>query len=149
MVTQQAVLVGTRAGAFGMKYSKVALQWIKRNWKEISINGGILGGGYAVGLIIDDDDLGNDIDGQFAETLSQDEKDYAVQVVKDTADDLKNGDIFVPFSKRDNEFITPTHLVMDLVTGRSWMTNNYISPNYVKALKRNTVSRNRMYRRRR
>ena len=149
MVTNAAALVGTRAGAFGMKYSKTALQWIKRNWQELSINGGILGGGAVIGTLHSDSDLENDINGMFAEDLSADEKSYAVQVLKDTADDLKSGDIFVPFSKRENAYITPTHLVIDLHTGRQWMTNNYISPNYVKALRRNTVSRRSTYRRKR
>ena len=149
MVTGNAITLGTRAGAFGMKFTKSSLRFLKKHWKGITGSAGTSAGVLWVESELTDDDIKAQIQGFHAEELSDDEKDYAVQSAKDTVQDIESGEIFVPFSRRENDYINPTHIVTDLVTGRSWMTNNYISPSYVKALRRNTVSRNRLYRRRR
>ena len=143
------IMVGTRVGAYGMKYMRTAFKIVKRNWKGITGQAGVLGGALYLESIMDDDDMESYVQGFHPETLTADEKAFAVQSLKDTADDFKSGEIWVPFSKRLNEFIEPTHIVTDIITGRSWGTNNYISPAYVKAIQRNTVSRSRTYRKKR
>lgn len=148
MVTT-GITIGTRAGAFGLKYSKTGLRFLKKHWRGITGSASASAGALWIESEMTDDDIKAQAQGFHAESLSDDEKDYVVQVIKDTADDVQSGEIFVPFSKRENEHINPTHLVMDLVTGRTWMTNNYISPNYVKAIRRNSVSRGSTYRRKR
>ena len=143
MVTT-ASIYATRAGAFGMKYTRTALKWIKQNWKGVTgdtaVTGAAIGGSLWIENELTDSEAKSSIQALHAEDLSDDEQDYALAVLKDTADDIKAGDIFVPFSERMNEYINPTHLIMHLQSARTWVTNNYISPAYVKAIKRNTVN---------
>lgn len=148
-MTTNAIVHVPRAGAFAMKYLSPALKIVKKNWKGIMGQAGVAGGSAYIGTTFTDDELGTMIEGEIGHELSDDEKDYAVQTLKDTADDVNSDDIFTPYSQRLNEYIEPTHLVIDLQTKRSWFTNNYISPNYVRAIKNNTVSRSATYKRKR
>lgn len=146
MVTNALVAVSSTT-AFALKFLSPALKIAKKNWKGILGQAGVAGGASYLTSTFTDDELGTMIEGEIGHTLSADEKAYAVQTLKDTADDVNSDDIFTPFSKRLNEYIEPSHMVIDLHTKKAWFTNNYISPNYVKAIKNNSVSRNRMYRR--
>ena len=148
MVTNSLVAV-QRTGAFALKYLNPSLKVLKKNWKGIMGQAGIAGGSAYLGSTFTDDELATMLEGEIGHQLSDDEKDYAVQTLKDLADDSNSDDVFTPFSKRLNDYIEPTLLVIDLHTKRAWYTNNYISPNYVKAIRRNTVSRSRTYRRKR
>jgi hypothetical protein len=148
MVTNSLVTV-QRSGAFALKYLNPALKVLKKNWKGVMGQAGIAGGSAYLGSTFTDDELGTLLEGEIGHQLSADEKAYAVQTLKDAADDTNSDEIFTPFSKRLNEYIEPTHLVIDLHSKKSWYTNNYVSPNYVKAIKRNTVSRSSSYRRKR
>ena len=148
MVTNSLVAV-QRTGAFAMKYLSPSLRVLKKNWKGIMGQAGIAGGSAYLGSTFTDDELATILEGEIGHQLSDDEKDYAVQTLKDLAEDSNSDEIFTPFSKRLNEFIEPTHLVLDLHTKRSWYTNNYISPNYVRAIRQNTVSNSSTYRKKR
>ena len=148
MVTNSLVAV-QRTGAFAMKYLSPSLKVLKKNWKGVMGNAGIAGGSAYLTSTFTDDELGTVLEGEIGHEMSDDEKAYAVQTLKDAADDVNSDDIFTPFSQRLNEYIEPTHLIIDLHTKRNWFTNNYISSNYVKAIKRNTVSKSRMYRNKR
>ena len=148
MVTNSLVAV-QRTGAFALKYLNPSLKVLKKNWKGVLGNAGIAGGSAYIGSTFTDDELGTMLEGEIGHQLSDDEKAYAVQTLKDAADDVNSDEIFTPFSKRLNEYIEPTHMVIDLHTKNAWFTNNYISPNYVKAIRRNSVSRRALYRRKR
>ena len=146
MVTNALVQV-SRNRAFAMKFLAPALKVVQKNWKGVTGHGATVGGALFLESILDDDDQGKLMEREIGHELTDDEKAYAVQTLKDLADDVSSDEIFTPFSKRLNEYITPTHMVVDLQSGNTWFTNNYISPNYVKAIRRNTVSSKSTYKR--
>jgi hypothetical protein len=146
MVTNALVHV-SRNRAFAMKFLAPALKIIQKNWKGVTGHGATVAGALWLESQFDDDEQGSLVQREMGHELTDDEKDYAVQTLKDLADDVASDEIFTPSSKRLNEYITPSHMVVDLQSGKSWFTNNYISPNYVKAIKRNTVSTKSTYRR--
>lgn len=149
-MTTNALVHVARNRAFGMKFIAPALKLIKKNWNGVMGHAGTIGGALFIESMFDDDrDLGPLIEKEIGHELTDDEKEYAIQTLKDMADDVSSDDIFTPYSKRLNEYVQPTHMVIDLQSQKSWFTNNYISPNYVKAIKRNTVSRGSTFRRKR
>jgi len=148
-MTTNALVHVARNRAFFLKYVNPAINIVRNNWKGIMGHGSAVGGALYLESVFSDDDLGDIAEQQMGHQLSDDEKDYAVQTIKDAADDFMSDDVFTPFSKRLNEYIVPTHTIIDMQTGKTWVTNNYISPNYVKAIRRNTVSRGSTYRRKR
>ena len=148
MTTNALVHVG-RNRAFALKYLVPAINLVKRNWKGIMGQAGTAGGALYIESVLDDDETKAQIEQQIGHELTDDEAEYGLQTYKDFADDVLSDDVFTPFSKRLNEFIEPTHFVIDIHSQKAWFTNNYISPNYVKAMKRNTVSRSSNYRRKR
>lgn len=148
-MTTNALVHVARNRAFALKYLMPALNLVKRNYKGIMGQAGTAGGALYVESILDDDDTGSLIEQQVGHEMTDDEKAYALQTYKDLADDVLSDDVFTPFSKRLNEYIEPTHLVIDIHAKKAWFTNNYTSPNYVRSIKRNTVSRSSSYRRKR
>ena len=146
-MTTNALVHISRNRAFGLKYINPALKIIKKNWSGVMGHAGSVAGALWIESQFDDGDLGPMIEREIGHELTDDEKDYAIQTLKDIADDVNTDDIFTPYSQRLNEYINPTHLIIDMHQQRAWFTNNYISPNYVKSLKRNRVSRSRLYRR--
>ena len=148
-MTTNALVHVARNRAFGMKYLSPALKIIKNNWNGVVGHTGSVAGALWIESQFDDGDLGPMIEREIGHELTDDEKEYAIQTLKDTADDVNSDDIFTPYSRRLNEYIVPTHLVLDLHLQKPWFTNNYISPNYVRALKRAMVSRSAIYRRKR
>lgn len=148
-MTTNALVHVARNRAFFLKYAQPAITLVRNNWSGIMGHGASVGGALFLESKFSDSDLGKQAEREIGHELTDDEKDYAVQTMKDAADDFQSDDVFTPFSKRLNEYIVPTHTVIDMQNGKTWVTNNYISPNYVKAIRRNTVSRGSTYRRKR
>tara|TARA_Y100001936_G_scaffold251054_1_gene305664 strand:- start:949 stop:1401 length:453 start_codon:yes stop_codon:yes gene_type:complete len=149
-MTTNALVHVTRNRAFALKYLTPALNFVQKNWKGIMGHSGSVAGALWIESAFDDDnDLAPIVEQAIGHELTDDEKEYAIQTYKDLADDIISDDIFTPFSKRLNEFIQPTHLIIDMHTRKAWVTNNYNSNNYVKSIKRNRVPRSWMYRKKR
>ena len=149
-MTTNALVHVTRNRAFGLKFLNPALKIIKKNWSGVMGHAGSVAGALWIESQFDDDtDLGPMVEREIGHELTDDEKEYAIQTLKDVADDVNTDDIFTPYSKRLNEYIQPTHLIIDMHQQRAWFTNNYNSNNYIKSIKQNRVPRSWTYKKKR
>ncbi len=145
-MTTNALVHVTRNRAFALKFLNPALKLLQKNWNGIlGHTGSVAGALWIESQFDDDEDLGPQVEQAIGHQLDDDEKAYAIQVYKDLADDIISDDIFTPYSKRLNEYIKPTHLIIDMHQGKAWVTNSYNSNNYVNSIKKSRVPRSWTY----